>query len=59
MCCVSSRKNRITGKVLVFPLKNWLSEVKEITVALPFSWMLIFFRDRGVGRCIGTGIREL
>jgi hypothetical protein len=34
---VSSRKKRIIGKVSVFPLKNSLSVVKEITVPSPFS----------------------
>jgi hypothetical protein len=41
----SSRKNRITGKVPVLPLKNSLSEMNEITVASRFSSMVIFFRD--------------
>jgi hypothetical protein len=47
MCWVSSRKNRITGKVSVLPLKNSLWEVKETVVASPFSSMPIFFRDSG------------
>jgi len=35
MCWVSSRKNQITGKVSVLPLKNSLWEVKETAVASP------------------------
>jgi hypothetical protein len=46
-----SQPHYITGKVSVFPLKNSLSEVKEITVASPFSSMLVYFRDRG-GRAV-------
>jgi hypothetical protein len=44
---VSSSKKRITGKLSAFPWKNSFSEAKEITVASPFSSMLVFFRERG------------
>jgi hypothetical protein len=47
MCCVSSRREPITVKVSVFPRKKSLSEVKEIKLASPFYWMLIYFKDRG------------
>jgi len=53
---VSSRKNRITGKVSVLPLKNSLWEVKETVVAHILLDADLFQGQRGAGDVLGQGL---